>query len=212
MGMWQTSKEVSAATLARLLDRPWDAAHVDGILFDSEGAWSAEATRTTITDDDLRSRFTYAAIPRTLDEMRTLDEIGGDFDSSLEDVPWIAHLAATGVTGRADDLAVLLRATSDAGAYAEIPSRFSAEATVMPAESWTTPDGELRFGFASNVPCYGINSFSRPAALAARWAGVRTALDVHAAQRTAIMSAFGRDIIYTYGCAMRGSAELWVIW
>lgn len=223
MGMWQTQKEISALTLEKLLERPWDHELVDGLLFADDGSWSLEATRTTLDDQALIRRFQSPYLPMSLEEMRTLGELdGGDFDPSLElseDLPLFACLLTAGDPARSEDVRYLL---SIAGPLdkprSEVASELRSRFDLTPPESarsantWVTPEGAKCYGFASTVPCYGINSFTPPSDIAAKWAALERVIHVHEAYRTELMTVFGPELKHYYGCAMRGSAELWVIW
>lgn len=223
MGMYQTEKEVPPSVLEQLLRNPSSPDWVDGLLFDAAGEWKREVTRSTLTDLELQQRFDCHQLPRTLEQMRTLGELDCGKYGVDDEWPTFAYVLRALEGGQPGEsltfLFETLRAAMQPGApaadlAAALANRFAREVPLTaPAEaSWFTDNGEPRYGFASNVPCYGIFSFSRPEELAATWATLRRALEQHPEHRAALLEHCGPVLEFHYGAAARRNASLSVMW
>ena len=201
--MYRSTREVPAATLDALLAHPMDAARNDALLFTPDGNW--RLTRSELPDDELRRRFDCPHVPTTLDQMRTLCELDGGKYGSDDDEPTFPYLLAAIETGQ---LPIVL-ATHD---VYELARRIALPSPVVAEPSWTGSNGEQRWGFATDVPTYGINGFTRPAAIAATWATLRRGLERWPEHRAALLEQYASDIAFFYGASARGSAALFVMW
>lgn len=222
MGMYQTEKEVPPSVLEQLLRNPGSADWVDGLLFDEAGGWKHEVTRSMLGDDVLQQRFGFTLVPRTLEQMRMLGELDCGKYGVDDDWPTLTYLLRALEGGNSGEsltfLFDTLRAATQPGSpvdelAAALAKHFARDAHASPAEPhWFTERGEPRYGFVSNVPCYGILSFSQPEALAATWATLRRGLEQHPEHRTALFECFAPELEFFYGAAARSNASLFVMW
>ena len=210
MGMYPGSREIPAALLEQVLQRPDDPAWVGGLLFveDSSGVldWSEAASRSALDDGELARRFTCPYLDFSVDERRRLASYDlGKLGHCPDDAEFWHYMATveSGVT--AADLGALLDAPRETW-WAAIEANMAAASTA-PASV-----GRDRPTIRSEVPCYGINDYSTPAELAAVWQRIDRAVTSHPDLTGRVADLFATDIRYYYGCAARGSAELSVIW
>jgi hypothetical protein len=150
--------------------------------------------------------------------MRTL----GDLDCGkhgVDDVPAFHYLLEAIETRSERELSFLLVTLDGAVGRSideldrELSTRFCrAEDPVMAEPSWVGDDGSKRYGFATSVPCYGINSFTRPREITATWTALRSALESWPEQRIRLLSTFKTEIDFYYGAHARRSAALSVMW
>jgi hypothetical protein len=225
MGMYPTEKEIPSVALHKLLERPWDDDFVDGLLFrfDEEGVWrwSPEASRSSLSDQELLRRFVFPYLSFTLDEMRSLGELDGgkySIDEEMEEPPFFQYLLMTGEPDREEDLWFLLSTMNEIGGHlkemkAKLEERFHPPSPVFHDRwTWRGADSEKCYGFASSVPCYGINGYTPANEVAETWASLRRVLEYHAELRPLVVQLFQEPLRFYYGCATRGSAVLDVMW
>ncbi|GHJ42730.1 hypothetical protein Cs7R123_00720 [Catellatospora sp. TT07R-123] len=201
-------KEIPATLLAQLLERPDDARRVDGLLFAPGAAsgWSAAASRTTLTDEQLDARFTWPGLAVSADQRHLL---GGLDLGKYPDPDWFACFLAAAEDPAGIDLTGLL--SPDPAEQAAAWRTATEEADLGPHHS-AHQDGDSEYGFSTDTPCYGIPSYRRSEDLAAVWARIERVLAAHPRLAGRIVEQFGPEIRYYHGCAARGSADLYVCW
>ncbi|MFG2039551.1 hypothetical protein [Dactylosporangium sp. NPDC048998] len=215
MGMYPMYKEIPATLLARLLEHPDDEKWVDGLLFealdpDSDTApdWSAAASYSTLTDEELRARFTWPRLTFTAGQRRRL----GWYDlGKYPDPDWFGHFLFAADTPQRIDLTGVL---SDSGDWDERTAAWEkiAEAPIQVAHHSAYHEGDSEYAFGSDVPCYGINGYRTAGDLAIMWDKIERVLAAYPELADSIIEKFDHEIRYYYGCVARGSVDLYVVW
>lgn len=190
MGMYPQYKEIPAVVLHKLLERPEDAAWVDGLLFDASGeTW--KAPMDALGRLDLGK---YPAWDRTL-PFAYLLKLAQDSPDEAK-LQWLMASIGTSVDRLEDQWGATF------GSPAVIESH---------QPRWGTAE-KPSTGFASLVPCYGILSYRMPKTLQLVWQLLCTVCTRCPDQLPWLQENFGEEIRYYEACATRGSADLYVMW
>ncbi|GAA1558369.1 hypothetical protein GCM10009827_094150 [Dactylosporangium maewongense] len=213
MGMYPEYKEIPAALLARLLEHPDDEEWVDGLLFEAGDAdattapgWSAAASYSTLTDEELRARFTWPHLTFSAAQQRRL----GALDlGKYPDPDWFSHFLFAADTPERIDLAGVLSDDWDErnAAWEKI-----VQVPVHVAHHSAYRTGDTEYGFHTNVPCYGIGEYRTAEVLASVWDKIERVLAAYPELTNRIIERFEAQIRYYYGCVARGSVDLSVCW
>ncbi|MET7402323.1 hypothetical protein ABZS66_53465 [Dactylosporangium sp. NPDC005572] len=213
MGMYPQYKEIPTDLLARVLERPDDAAWVDGLLFEAGDPdagtapdWSAAASRSALADEELHARFTWPRLAFSAEQRRSL---GGLDLGKYPDPDWFGHLlAAAGTPERFDLTGVLSDDWDERRAAWETIVEVPFEA----AHHSAYRRGDVEYGFHTDVPCYGISGYRTAEDLTVVWATIERVLAAHPEHAGRIVEQFEADVRYYHGCVARGSADLSVCW
>ncbi|BCJ64873.1 hypothetical protein GCM10009779_61310 [Polymorphospora rubra] len=213
MGMYPAYKEIPAALLTRLLERPDDEEWVDGLLFEAGDpdsgtapGWSAAVSYSTLTDEELRARFTWPHLTFSAEQQRRL---GGLDLGKHPDPDWFSHLLFAADTPQRIDLAGVLSDDRDERntAWEKI-----VEVPVQVADRSAYRRGDVGYGFHTDVPCYGISGYRTAEDLTSVWGRIERVLASCPEHADRIIEQFEAQIRYYHGCVARGSADLSVCW
>ncbi|MFB9186403.1 hypothetical protein ACFFX1_50485 [Dactylosporangium sucinum] len=213
MGMYPEYKEIPAALLARLLEHPDDEEWVDGLLFEAgdpdSGAapgWSAAASSSPLTDDELRTRFTWPHLTFSADQQRRLGGLGL---GKYPDPDWFSHLLVAADAPERIDLTGVLSDDWDErnAAWENI-----VEVPVQVAHHSAYRTGDVEYGFHTDVPCYGIDGYRTAQDLTSVWDTIERVLAAYPEFASRIIGQFEAEIRYYHGCVARGSVDLSVCW
>jgi hypothetical protein len=211
--MYPAYKEIPAALLARLLERPDDEEWVDGLLFEAVDpdsgtapGWSTAANCSTLTDEELRTRFTWPHLAFSTEQQRRL---GGLDLGKYPDPDWFGHLLFAADTPERIDLTGVLsddweESNAAWGKIVEVPVRDPVHSAYR--------SGDVEYGFHTDVPCYGISGYRTAQDLTFLWDKIERVLASYPEHADRVIEQFEAPIRYYYGCVARGSVDLSVCW
>lgn len=225
MGMDPERKEIPAALLARLLERPDDPAWVDGLLFVLEGnvvKWSAAASRSALGDEELARRFTFPGLTFSAEQRRTLGryEYGRtrDWEPDVDD-QFLQYKKAVSSDATVPQLTGLLDEAGDDFYHRAVRQPLArphgaGEPAWLGSQETTTAVGEPveRRPLATDLVCYGIGSYRTAEEMAEAWRTIERNITRHPDLIERVVTKFADELRYYYGCFARGSGELYLVW
>jgi hypothetical protein len=78
--------------------------------------------------------------------------------------------------------------------------------------TYRSSSGHAILGFDTDVVCYGINGHRTPDELRAIWETARRAMARFPRHRDRLVARFAPFLTYYEGCALRGSADIYLVW
>ena len=206
MGMYPVNKEIPSEVLKKLLTNPKDEKFVDSLLFNADTNWTPELLKSNLSEEELNKVFICPHINFTVEQKISLGELDlGKYPYYETDFEFRCFLRLAEAQYSKINISKILYNEKDG--LSEIMKEPATDIT-----NSKTSDKTVRKGFHSDVPCYGICSYSTPEELQIKWQKIEQIFKKYPEHISQFLKLYEDKIFYYYGCAMRKNADLYIMW